>query len=150
MKRRDWIYVLLPLLISWLLDRTTKMWASHLIFSHFYGPIGFVLHHNPGAILGLFSDLPNVLRIVSLSTGGAFLLFLFGIIQFLLPTKSLTLRIGLSLLISGIIGNVTDRILWGYVVDFIIFGAHGTYSPAFNFADAIQWVGYGCIVVAFI
>ena len=150
MKKRDWLYVIAPLLASWGFDRITKLWASHLDSSHFYGPLGFVLHHNPGAILGLFSELPSVLRVVSLSTGGAFLLFLFGIIQFLLPTKSLTLRIGLSLLISGIIGNVSDRIFWGYVVDFIVVGTRGTYSPAFNFADAIQWVGYGCIVFAFV
>jgi signal peptidase II len=150
MKKRDWALVLLPLVISWVIDRVTKGWATHLIGSHFYGPLGFVLYHNPGAILGIFSDLPSVLRIVSLSTGGAFLLFLFGIIQFLLPTKSLTLRIGLSLLISGIIGNVSDRIIWGYVVDFIVVGNSVHFSPAFNFADAIQWVGYFTIVTAFI
>jgi signal peptidase II len=46
---------------------------------------------------------------------------------------------------------VTDRILWGYVVDFIILGKP-TYwlSPAFNLADALQWVGYGLIVYAVI
>jgi signal peptidase II len=150
MKKRDWLYVLLPLLASWGIDRFTKLWATTLIGAKFYGPLGLILHHNPGAILGLFSDLPSVLRVVSLSTGGAFLLFLFGIIQFLLPTKSLTLRIGLSLLISGIIGNVTDRIIWGYVVDFIVIGSRVHYTPAFNFADAIQWVGYFAIVTAFI
>src|SRR5437016_1253340 len=148
MKKQDWFWVLMPLLASWFFDRITKLWAAETQPFHFYGPIGFILHHNPGAILGLFSDLPSILRIVSLSTGGAFLLFLFGIIQFLMPTKSLTLRIGLSLLISGIIGNVTDRIIWGYVVDFIVIGSHEHFSPAFNFADAIQWVGYVCILVA--
>ena len=124
--------------------------ASHLTSREFYGFFGLILHHNSGAILGVFSDIPPVLRIVSLSTGGAFLLFIFGIIQFLLPSKSLTLRIGLSLLISGIIGNVTDRILWGYVVDFIVVGTPRAFSPAFNFADAIQWVGYVLLVTAFI
>lgn len=150
MKRRDWFYVLLPLVFSWSVDRITKYWASGLLDHHFYGPVGFILHHNHGAILGIFSDIPSILRIVSLSTGGAFLLFLFGILQFLLPTKSMMLRIGLSFLIGGIIGNVTDRIIWGYVVDFVVIGSSQTFSPAFNFADAIQWVGYGLIVVAFL
>jgi signal peptidase II len=101
-------------------------------------------------MLGAFSDLPKVLRVVSLSTGGAFILFLYAIIQFILPTKSLMLRIGLSFLMGGIIGNVTDRIVWGYVVDFIIFGFYPRYSPAFNLADALQWVGYFLVVGAFI
>jgi signal peptidase II len=67
-----------------------------------------------------------------------------------LPTKSLALRVGLSLLIGGIIGNVTDRIIWSYVVDFLVIGNMQHFTPAFNFADAIQWVGYGLIVMAFL
>lgn len=114
------------------------------------GYLHFVLHHNHGAMLGLFSDLPAVLRIVSLSTGGAFLLCTYAIIQYLLPIKSLTLRAGLSILLGGIIGNVTDRIIHGYVVDFIVIGTPQLSSPAFNIADALQWVGYAMIVWAII
>lgn len=117
---------------------------------YFTGPIGFVLHHNQGAMLGLFSETSPVLRIVSLSTAGAFLLFLFVIIQYLLPIKSLTLRSGLSILIGGIIGNVTDRILYGHVIDFIVLGSLQTPSPAFNLADALQWVGYAMIAYVLI
>ncbi len=146
MKRKDWLYVLTALFATWSVDRITKIWATGLQNNEFQGPMSFILHHNPGAFLGLFSDLPNMLRIVSLSTGGAFLLVLFGIIQFLMPTKSLFLRIGLSLLIGGIIGNVTDRIIWGYVVDFIIIGTNVYHTPAFNLADFVQWIGYFCII----
>lgn len=101
-------------------------------------------------MLGLFSDLPAVLRIVTLSTGGAFLLFAFAILQYLLPIKSLILRSGMSILIGGILGNVTDRILYGYVIDFLLLGSIEKASPAFNPADALQWVGYGMIAYALI
>ena len=93
-------------------------------------------------MLGLFSDLPPVLRIVSLSTGGAFLLFSFIIVQYLLPTKSMVLRIGMSILIGGILGNVIDRILWGHVVDFLILGNQKISTGVFNVADFLQWFGY--------
>lgn len=150
MTKRNWILVISPLFLTWVFDRITKQMAAGLTDFHFFGPFGLVLHHNHGAILGLFSSLPAMLRVVSLSTGGAFLLFLFAVLQFLLPTKSLLLRCGLSFLIGGIIGNVTDRIIWGYVVDFLVVGSTAKFSPAFNLADALQWVGYGCIVIAFI
>jgi signal peptidase II len=101
-------------------------------------------------MLGLFAELPPVLRIVSLSTGGAFLVCTYAIIQYLLPIKSLRLRIGMSFLLGGIIGNVTDRIIWGYVVDFIIVGNSKFTSPAFNVADALQWVGYFLIIYAIV
>lgn len=150
MKKREWIIVILPLLVTWFLDRITKQWATQIEGIIVHGPIGFVLHHNHGAMLGLFSDLPAVLRIVSLSTGGAFLVCTYALIQYLLPIKSLTLRTGLSILLGGILGNVTDRIIWGYVVDFIVVGNVNISSPAFNVADALQWVGYGLIVYSIV
>ena len=150
MKKHEWLIVLVPLLICWTLDRVTKIWANDLEGLISFGYLNFILHHNHGAMLGLFSDLPKVLRVVSLSTGGAFLLCIYVIIQYLLPIKSLILRTGLSILIGGILGNVADRIIWGYVVDFIVIGTPKLSSPAFNVADAVQWIGYAMIVFAII
>jgi signal peptidase II len=150
MKKHEWLIVFLPLVATWFVDRITKMWAVDLDGIKSFGYLGFVLHHNPGAMLGLFSELPPVLRVVSLSTGGAFLVCTYGLIQYLLPIKSLTLRTGMSILLGGILGNVTDRILWGHVVDFIVIGNVQLSSPAFNLADALQWVGYALIVSAIV
>lgn len=150
MRKRDWLIVFFPLVLTWTLDRLTKQWATGLSGVTTEGPFSFVLHHNHGAMLGLFTDLPGLLRIVTLSTGGAFILCLYAIIQYLLPIKSLLLRSGLSALTGGILGNVTDRIVWGYVVDFIVIGRPGLSSPAFNLADVFQWIGYGLIVAAVI
>lgn len=148
MKRKEWLFVFLPLILTWAIDRVTKSWALKLPGLISYGWLHFSLHENPGAMLGLFADLPPVLRVVSLSTGGAFLVCTYALIQYLLPIKSMKLRMGMSILLGGILGNVTDRILWGHVVDFIILGPVTMASPAFNMADALQWVGYGLIVMA--
>lgn len=149
MKKQDWLIVVALVPIVWLIDQGTKLWALNSITElTFYGPIGFVLHRNPGAMLGAFSDLPPLLRIVSLSTGGAFLIFIYAAIQYLLPQRAMMLRCGSSILLGGILGNVTDRILTGSVVDFIMIGSHQLASPAFNFADAIQWIGYFMVVVS--
>lgn len=150
MKKHEWLIVFVPLLMTWTIDFITKQWAMTLVGITSFGPVTFVLRHNPGAMLGLFSDLPPVLRVVSLSTGGAFLVCTYAFIQYLLPIKSLTLRTGLSILLGGILGNVTDRILFGHVVDFIVFRTPSLSSPAFNMADALQWVGYGLIVYAIV
>jgi signal peptidase II len=150
MRKIDWLLVIVPLFFTWGIDRVTKAWAVGLQGVTFYGPLGFVLHHNHGAMLGLFSEAPSVIRIVSLSTGGAFLLFFFVVIQYLLPIKSLILRSGMSVLLGGILGNVTDRIIYGHVIDFILLGTRESSSPAFNLADALQWVGYAMIAYALI
>ena len=150
MNRRDWFFILAPLFFVWIIDQVTKQWASGLTQIFFVGPMGFVLHHNPGVILGTFSDVPPMLRIVSLSTGGGFLIFCFMIIQYILPPQTLLLRSGMSFLLGGILGNVTDRIRFGYIIDFVIFRWKQFISPAFNMADALQWVGYFIVIYCLI
>lgn len=150
MKKREWLIVILPLFLTWAVDLLTKEWANGITGIHSFGYLHFILHHNHGAMLGLFSELPEVLRVVSLSTGGAFLLSTYAILQYLIPFRSLVLRTGLSILIGGIMGNVTDRIIHGYVIDFIVIGTPSLSSPAFNLADALQWVGYGLVAYSVI
>lgn len=148
MKKHEWFYVLAPMILTIAADQLTKYWALGLEENIKFWFVGFSLHFNKGAMLGLFSSLPPILRIVSLSTGGAFLLFTFVILQYLLPIKSLLLRVGMSTLMGGIIGNVIDRTVQGYVIDFIYFELGQWHSPVLNIADALQWVGYACLVTA--
>jgi signal peptidase II len=45
----------------------------------------------------------------------------------------------LALLLAGILGNLTDRLLYGHVIDFLLFDLHMPYAhpwPAFNVADS--------------
>lgn len=148
MKKREWFLVILPMVLTIAVDQLTKFWALDLNGVKDYGIVNFALHFNKGAMLGMFSNLPPILRVVSLSTGGAFLLFTYVIVQYLLPIKSLLLRVGISILMGGIIGNVIDRTYAGYVVDFVFFSFGKWNSPVFNIADVLQWVGYGCLVTA--
>jgi signal peptidase II len=149
MSKKDWTIIFGTMLFVMVTDHLSKLWSTQLIGITWYGThLGFVLTYNPGAMLGLFSDMPPVLRVVALSTGGGFLLVAFAIIQYLLPVRSLLLRTGLGVLLAGILGNVIDRTIWGKVVDFIVLKGFGYMSPAFNAADAYQWVGYFMIVVA--
>jgi signal peptidase II len=150
MKRKEWFLTLAPLFLVWFVDHACKLWGESLVEPIELGYIKFQLYHNHGAFLGFFSDLPPLLRIVSLSTIGSFLVFSYAIIQYMLPIKSLRLRLGLSILIGGIIGNVFDRILWGYVVDFIILNFSFFKNHPMNLADMFQWIGYGLVATALI
>lgn len=150
LKKREWFLIALAFFLTWAVDRYTKLYALNLVGIKNYGSLILSLHFNPGAMLGLFSQLPPVLRVVTLSTGGAFLIFTFLILQYIIPSKALGLRVGMALLLGGIIGNVTDRIVWGHVVDFISFRFRTWGSPVFNLADAIQWIGHGLVMVGLV
>ena len=61
------------------------------------------------------------------------------------------LGFGLSLVLGGAIGNVIDRMRFGYVVDFIQWfanwGENTYYWPAFNIADAAIFTGTALILI---
>ena len=59
-------------------------------------------------------------------------------------------RAGFFLLLPGVLGNLTDRIVHGHVVDFLLFDLHVRFAhpwPAFNVADSCICVAVGCFLV---
>jgi signal peptidase II len=56
-------------------------------------------------------------------------------------------QVALVLLASGILGNVTDRILRGAVTDFLNFYYQGHYWPSFNVADSCICVAAGLMIL---
>ena len=145
MKTRDWLLVVATLLLAVIADQASKNWAWTMT-EHWVGPIHFVLVNNDGAMLGMFSKLPAFLRIVTLSTSGFFILSLYAFLQFMVPVKVMRLRLGLSLLVGGILGNVLDRTYYGYVLDFISMKIGNHHTPIWNVADMIQWIGYALLI----
>jgi len=53
----------------------------------------------------------------------------------------------LALLLAGIVGNVTDRLRLGFVVDFIDVQFGNWHYPTFNVADAAICVGAGLLIL---
>jgi signal peptidase II len=53
----------------------------------------------------------------------------------------------LASILGGAVGNVVDRLLHGYVVDFIQVHWRGWYFPAFNVADSAITVGAACLIL---
>jgi signal peptidase II len=53
----------------------------------------------------------------------------------------------LACILGGAIGNVVDRLLHGYVVDFLDFHYGGWHFPAFNIADSGITIGAACLIL---
>ena len=53
----------------------------------------------------------------------------------------------LACIMGGAIGNVIDRLLYGYVVDFLDFHWHDWHFPAFNVADSAITIGAACLIL---
>lgn len=57
-------------------------------------------------------------------------------------------QVNYTLLISGIMGNLFDRIIRGYVIDYLDFKILGYYFPVFNLADIFIVIGTILIVIS--
>jgi signal peptidase II len=58
--------------------------------------------------------------------------------------------LSLALLLAGILGNLTDRLLYGHVIDFLLFNLHIRYAdpwPAFNVADSCISIAVALFVI---
>jgi signal peptidase II len=103
--------------------------------------------HNEGAAFSFLSDAGGWQRWVFVGLGVAVSA---GILVWLrrLPTKGQSLlAAGLSLILGGALGNVIDRVLFGYVIDFIRVHYEDYYFPAFNVADSAISVGAALIIL---
>jgi signal peptidase II len=104
-----------------------------------------VLAHNRGAAFSFLSDAGGWQR--SLFIGIAVLAT--GVIVAMLakhPGERLFCA-GLGLILGGALGNLCDRIVLGYVVDFLDFHALGWHFWAFNLADSAITVGAGLLIL---
>ena len=62
-------------------------------------------------------------------------------------SKDLLEKWGLFIIISGAISNIIDRIINGYVIDFIYLHISNFYWPAFNFADIYISIGILMVII---
>ena len=96
---------------------------------------------NRGIAFGLLSTLPEYMRnifLIWIPVVTCVVLFLYILFS---KKMSKIATIGFVLIISGAIGNLIDRIFYGYVVDFLDFYFKSFHWPAFNFADSYISVG---------
>src|SRR4030095_10935315 len=89
---------------------------------------------NTGAAFGSFKNNNSFFIVISS-------IALLIVLVFLLRPRSRDVwrDVSLALLLAGILGNLTDRLLYGHVIDFLLFDLHIPYAhpwPAFNVADS--------------
>jgi lipoprotein signal peptidase/peroxiredoxin len=148
---KTWLlWILAPLAAVIALDQWTKAAALGLTVPVDLGAVRLVLWRNPGFMLGAMASLSKLYTVVVPSTIGAFLLFLFGVLQYFLPIESRWLRAGSAVFCGGVLSNIADRALHGSVVDFIYVATPYFHTGVFNVADALQWVGVVVFVASYV
>jgi signal peptidase II len=140
------LFIFIVLIVCVSCDQASKSAAQAFLsdagsFSFLGDTVRLTLAHNSGAFLSLRSALPEAWRSGIFSLGvGIMLLVLLG---YILTSKSITLMeiVALSLILAGGAGNLVDRVLYGYVVDFMNIGIGILRTGIFNVADIAVTAG---------
>ena len=151
--KKNWPYLLLiAVLIG--IDQVSKAWLSASLPHGSTRPVisGFfnLSHvHNRGAIFGFFNRsggtlIYPLLTVLSLIALGLVVYYFIKV-----PASQKLLKLTLSLVLAGALGNQIDRIFRGYVIDFLDFYIGRHHFPSFNAADSCITIGAGLLIFIF-
>jgi len=126
-------------IIKYLVVINLKFTESIKIISNFFY-ITYI--RNAGAAFGMFQNGGTLLIILSI-------IAIIGLIKYIIEDKNITKTeaISYSFVFGGILGNLIDRIVNGYVIDYLDFYIFGYDYPIFNFADILIVIGFGIILI---
>jgi signal peptidase II len=131
-------------------DQITKLLAENTLAYRvpenvFHG-LNMTLVYNQGAAFSFLSDAGGWQRwfFITLST-----VISIGLIVWMSKTDRarIFLLLGMAMILGGAIGNLIDRSLYGYVIDFIDVYYRDWHWPAFNIADSAISVGAGFLIL---
>ena len=101
--------------------------------------------HNTGAAFSFLSDAGGWQRWLFTGIGVAATIFI--VWQLRAHPGQKLFGFALSSILGGAVGNVVDRLMHGYVVDFLDFHVSGWHFPAFNVADSAITLGAACLIL---
>lgn len=141
-----WLWISVLVIV---LDQITKITASSMLNMHDPVPVvpmfNLTLMHNYGAAFSFLSSAGGWQRWFFTIIAIGVSTFLTVWLKRLGPEKKIE-AIALVLIIGGALGNLIDRLWYGYVVDFIQVYYDQYFWPAFNIADSAIFIGAALII----
>ena len=135
------LILLVDQLSKWLIIGQFNLGDSRSITGFF----NLVRAHNPGAAFSFLAQAGGWQRWLFTGLGiGASLLMIWMLRSH--PGQKL-FGFAIACILGGAIGNVIDRLVHGYVVDFLDFHWAGWHFPAFNAADSAITLGAACLLL---
>ena len=136
-----WLWLSLILLLADLaVKKLAVMYLAYGVSTNIFPCFNLTLVYNSGSAFGFMQNFGGLQRWIL--SGIAILISLLLIVWLKrLPKKENITACALSLIIAGAWGNMLDRLIFGYVTDFIDLYYKTWHWPAFNLADTFICVG---------
>ena len=146
---KKWPYLFLSLVVI-VLDHVSKNWAlSHLIpyYPKVVMPmLNWTLAYNTGAAFSFLSQSGHWHYWFLVGVSGVMSI---ALIIAVFRSSSRIVLVAVSLILGGAVGNLIDRLQYGYVIDFIDMYYNKSHWPVFNIADTAVCLGGLLLVIDF-
>ncbi len=139
------LFCFLSLILS--LDQWTKSWIQEQFYlgetlSIIFGFFNLTYVQNTGAAFGFLAQTPPLFRVPFFLLVPVIALSSIFYVFRKISHQDCLLSVALSLIVSGAIGNLIDRVRFGYVIDFLDFHwKWKAHFPVFNVADSVICIG---------
>ena len=137
-------------LLVYVLDQLTKLAAVQFLVYHaelkLLPFLNLTLVFNTGAAFGFLGDASGWQNAFFITVALVAAGIIVAMLRRLRPSDVWS-AVALTLILGGAIGNLTDRLLHGYVIDFIDVHYAGWHWPAFNVADSAITIGAIVLIV---
>ena len=135
-----------------LLDQFTKYLVAEHIHAtqivHIFPFLNFIVRFNAGAAFSFLGEQMGW-QVYALSSVSIVISFALLIWILKLPKNAWVTALSLSFILGGALGNVIDRIRFGFVIDFVDFHVKNWHFATFNVADAAVSVGVVLLILRF-
>ncbi|OGD13856.1 MAG: signal peptidase II [Candidatus Aminicenantes bacterium RBG_16_66_30] len=121
-----------------LIARTVDLYESVPVIPGFFN---ITRIHNRGAIFGTFSQTNNRYVFLLLTAASLAALAMVVYYFFKTPASDKLMKVSLTLIMAGALGNQFDRLVRGHVIDFLDFYVGKAHWPFFNAADSCITIG---------
>jgi len=112
------------------------------------GFLRFAYWENSGVAFGLFDAVESVWKPYVLAAMAVVAVVVILVYSAHMPPERKLLQVSLAIITGGVLGNCVDRIIRGYVIDFIDFHIHDSfYWPTFNAADSAITIGIALLLI---
>jgi len=126
-----------------IIARTVDLYESVTVIPGFFN---ITRIHNKGAIFGSFSQANNKLVFALLTAASLAALALVIYYFFKTPAGDKLMKVALTMIMAGALGNQFDRLIRGHVIDFLDFYVGKAHWPFFNAADSCITIG-ACLML---
>ncbi|WP_429811008.1 signal peptidase II [Ensifer sp. B1-9] len=137
------VFILLALITDQVIKYLVELYLPFNQAVHVVPMLALYRTYNYGVAFSMLSGMEGWFIVGMRLTVVAFVLWLWK----RTPKDRFFAHLGYALIIAGALGNLVDRLIFGYVIDYILFYTETWSFAVFNLADTFITIGAGAIIL---